>query len=138
MRGVLADALGSGGGDVGHLVADVDAGTGDAPITVTAGPALLVEVEVVLVAGVAVLSGPDLQAGARVAREDGNGLALVVGAFDVEGMVETAVVGGMEAGVAMAFGAAQKLVGRVDARGLLHEVGVDEEELEGGFAEGLL
>ena len=63
-------------------------GAGDAPVAMTAGPALFVEVEVVAVAGVAGVAGPDLDAGAGVAREDGGGVALVVGAVDVVGLVE--------------------------------------------------
>src|ERR1700744_3252218 len=95
------------------------------------GPALLVELKIVFVAWVAILSGPDLQARAGIAREDGDGVALAIGTFDVKRMIETAVVGGMEAAVVVAFGAAQELVGRVDAGRFLDEVRVDEEELKG-------
>ena len=68
------------------------------------GPALLVEVEIVFVAGAAVFTGPYPQAGARIAREDRDRVALLVGAFDVEGMIEAAVVGRMEAGVVGVLG----------------------------------
>ncbi len=78
---------------VGLLVAHVDVGAGDAPVAMTAGPALLVEVEVDAVAGIAGVAGPDLDAGAGVAREDGGGVTLVVGAVDVVGLVEGAMVG---------------------------------------------
>ena len=70
------------------LVAHVDLGAGDAPVAMTAGPALFVEVEVDGVAGVAGVAGPDLDAGAGVAGEDGGGVTLVVGAVDVVGLVE--------------------------------------------------
>ncbi len=56
-----------------------------------AGPALFVEVEIDAVAGIAGLSGPDLNAGARVAREDRGGVTLVVGAIDEVGLVERAM-----------------------------------------------
>src|SRR5271170_4663209 len=79
-------------GIVGELVAHVDFGAGDAPVAMTAGPALFVEVEVDAVAGVAGLAGPDLDAGARVAGKDGGGVALVVGAVDVVGLVERAMI----------------------------------------------
>jgi hypothetical protein len=104
-----------------------------------AGPALLVKVEVAAVAGVAVVAGPDLDPGARVTRKDGRGIALVVRTIYVIGLIETtivvvrhwlfAVVGDL---------AAEELVGRGDARGLFDEVGVDEEEVDVGFAERLL
>ncbi len=137
VRGVLADAVGSDGRDVLLLVADVDARAGHAPVAMAAGPALLVEVEIVFVAGVAGVAGPDLQTGAWIAREDGDGVGLVVGAFDVEGVIEAAIVRRVEAGV-LICGAAQEFVRRVDARRLLHEMRIDEEELERGFAERLL
>jgi hypothetical protein len=130
VRGVLADTRRGDRGNVGLLVSHVHTGTGDAPVAMTAGPALLVEVEIVLVAGIAGVAGPDLQTGAGVARKDGDGSILFVRPFDKKRMVEAAVVGRREAGAVAVLRAAQKFVGRVDARGLLHEMGVDEEELE--------
>ncbi len=140
--GVGLGALDGAGGVVGLLVGHVDAGAGDGPVTMTAGPALLVEVEVVAVAGVAEVARPDLGAGAGVAGKDGGGMALlfgVVGAVDVIGLVEAAMVAlshglvGTEGNVAIA-----KLVGRRGAGGLFDEVSVDEEEVDAGFADGLL
>ena len=74
--GVGFDALGGLLGIVGLLVAHVDLVAGDAPVAMTAGPALFVEVEVDAVAGVAGVAGPDLDAGAGIAGEDGGGVAL--------------------------------------------------------------
>src|SRR5579875_1769528 len=96
VRGVLADALEGSLGEVGLLGADFDVVAGDAPVAMTAGPALFVEVEIVLVAGVAGVSGPDLGSGTGVAREDGDrvrffGVA-AVGAIDEIGLVEAAGV----------------------------------------------
>ena len=76
MGGVGFDALGGLLRAVGLLVAHVDVWAGDAPVAMAAGPALFVEVEVVAVAGVAGVAGPDLEAGAGVAGEDGGGVAL--------------------------------------------------------------
>ncbi len=93
--GVGLGALGGKSGVVGLLVGHVDLGAGDGPVAMTAGPALLVEVEVVAVAGIAELAGPDLGAGAGVAGEDGGGMLLLfgrVGAVDVVRLVEAAIV----------------------------------------------
>ncbi len=125
---------------VGELVAHVYLGAGDAPVAVTAGPALFVEVEVDAVAGVSGVSGPYLNAGAGVAGEDGGGVTLVVGAVDEVGLVERAVVavghlldGGVGGDCAVA-----ELVGGWDAVTFFDEVGVDEEEVDVGLGEGLL
>jgi len=97
------------------------------------GPALLVEVEVVAVAGVACVSGPDLEASAWIAGED-RGRAVMCGwAADEVGLVETAG-GGFE--LRLCGGPCG--VGGVDGCGVLDEVGVDEEVFEIAFAEGLL
>ena len=77
--GVGLGALGGESGVVRLLVGHVDVGAGDAPVAMAAGPALFVEVEVVAVAGVAGVAGPDLEAGAGVAGEDGGGVLLVCG-----------------------------------------------------------
>ena len=137
--GVGLGAFGGFRGVVGLLVAHIDAGAGDAPVAVSAGPALLVEVEVSTVAGVAGVARPDLHAGLGVPREDGGGETLVVGAIHVIRLVEAAivVVGHRLFGVA-GHVAAQQLVGRGDTCGLLNEVRVDEEEFDVGFAERLL
>ena len=76
--GVGPDALGGVVGVVGLLVGHVDLGAGDAPVAMSAGPALFVEVEVGGVAGVAGVAGPDLDAGAGVAGKDGGGVRVVV------------------------------------------------------------
>ena len=77
--GVGLGALGGAGGIVGLLVGHVDVGAGDGPVAMTAGPAFLVEVEVVAVAGIAEVAGPDLGTGAGVAGEDGGGVVLGFG-----------------------------------------------------------
>src|ERR1700761_5983683 len=123
---------------VDELVADVDAGAGDLPVAMAAGEALLVEVEVVGVAGISGVAGPNLQACAGVAGEDGSGEAFIVGAVDVIGLVEVArwAEGGLQ-GVAR-DGAVGRVVGRRAALALFDEVGVDEEVVEAGFGERLL
>ena len=105
---VLRVALSAGGGFVGEvrlLVAHVDTRASDAPVAVSSGPTLFVEVDIVSVAGVPGVAGPHLDAGAGVAREDGDGAALgsgsrggragesvgvSVGALDKPGVVEGA------------------------------------------------
>ncbi len=139
--GVGLGALGGAGGVVGLLVGHVDVGAGDGPVAMTAGPALLVEVEVVAVAGIAEVAGPDLGAGAGVAGEDGDGVLWASGvwsAVDVVGLVEAAIVvvgHGLVGGAD--DGAVAELVGGGSAGGLFDEVGVDEEEVDVGFADGL-
>src|SRR4051812_29003050 len=73
---------------VGLLRAHIDAWTGNAPISMPAGPALLVEIEVDGIAGIAGVARPDLEAGARIAGKDGGCEALVVGAIDIVGLVK--------------------------------------------------
>src|ERR1700722_19858935 len=100
------------------LVAHVGSGACDAPVAVTAGPALLVKVEVDAVAGIAGVAGPDLDAGAWIAREDRGGVALcfdsTVGAVDVVGLVERTVrSAGHLLGLGIAGeGAVEQLIGR--------------------------
>ena len=125
VRGVGLDALGGLLRVVGELVAHVDLGAGDAPVAVTAGPALFVEVEVDAVAGISGVSGPDLDAGAGVAGEDGGGVTLVVWTVDVVGLVERAVVavGHLLDGCVGGDFAVAELVGGWDALGLLRRGG---------------
>jgi uncharacterized protein YkwD len=113
-----------------------------------------VEVEIVTVAGVSGVGGPDLEAGEGIAGEDGGGEAAVEGVVDEIGTVERAgrpVRGARRgAGIGMRDGGLFRIgggqvggtieegIGRGEARRLLDQVGVDEEELEVGFGEGLL
>ena len=141
VRGMGFDTLGGEVGIVGLLVGHVDVRAGDGPVAMTAGPALLVEVEVVAVAGIAEVAGPDLDAGGGVAGEDCGRVRLFfrgVGAVDVVGLVEAAVAAVSHRLVVVTSAAEEGLVGRGDACGLLDEVGVDDEEVNVGFAEGLL
>src|ERR1700704_334320 len=89
--GMGFDALGGLLRIVGELVAHVDLVAGDAPVAMTAGPALLMEVQVDAVAGVAGVAGPDLDAGAWGAGKDADSVTLVVRAVDVIGLVEGAM-----------------------------------------------
>ena len=144
--GVDLGTLGGAGRVVGLLVGHVDVGAGDGPVAMTAGPALLVEVEIVAVAGIAEVARPDLSAGGGVAGKDGDGVLLGVGgvgAVDVVGLVEAAIVvvgHGLVDGADDGAGsiAVEELVGGGSAGGLFDEVGVDEEEVDVGFADGLL
>ena len=97
------------------------------------------EVKVGTVAGIAVVAGPDLEAGSRIAGEGSGGVAFVVGAVDEVGLIEAAriVVGHRLFGVVDDL-AAKELVGRRDVGGLFDEVGVDDEKVDVGFGEGLL
>jgi len=93
--GVFFDAFGGLMRVVELLVAHVYLGASDAPVAVSAGPAFFVEVEIVAVAGVACVAGPDLYAGAWVAGENGGGVEgfqVFVGAGYEVGMVEAVVV----------------------------------------------
>jgi len=137
--GVRFDALGGLLRVVGLLVSHADFGAGDAPVAMTAGPAFLVEVEVDAVAGVAGVSGPDLEAGVGVAGKDGGGVLFGGGAVDVVGLVEGAVglVGDALLFWSMGETVAGWIVGRGGVPGLFDEMSVDEEELEAGFGEGL-
>ena len=125
---------------VDELVADIDSSAGDLPVAMAAGKALLVEVEVVGVAGIAGVSGPDLQAGAGIAGKDGGGDVFVVGSVDVVGLVDAAlwlVRDLFELGIARQA-ALRAAIGRGEAVGVFDEMGVDEEEVEAGFGDGLL
>src|SRR5207302_11289781 len=84
--GVGFDALGGLLGVIGELVAHVDFVAGDAPVAMTAGPALFMEIEIDSVAGIASVAGPDLNTGAWVAGEDGGGVTLIVRAGDMIGL----------------------------------------------------
>src|ERR1700722_11343499 len=103
------------------LVAHVGSGACDAPVAVTAGPALLMEVEVDAVAGIAGVAGPDLDASAWIAREDCGWVALcldtTVGALDVVGLGERAVrfLGHLLGPGIAGDGAAEQFVGRGNA-----------------------
>src|SRR5271170_4073630 len=138
--GVAFDALCGLLGVVGQLVAHVDLWAGDSPVAMTARPALLVEVEVDTVAGIAGLAGPDLDAGAGVAREDGGGVTLIVGAVNVVGLVEGAMIAVRHAlGLLVGGnGAVEELVWGRDAVAFFDEVSIDEEEVDLGLGERLL
>ena len=103
--GVRREGAGDGGALVRELVAEVEARVRDAPVAVAARGALLVELEVAPVAGIADLAGPDLLRRERVSREDADALA-VRGANRVDAVgrraalrqVDLAPVGGDDAG----------------------------------------
>src|SRR4051812_17912615 len=61
------------------------------PVAMTAGESLLVEVEIVGIAWISGVAGPHLQAGTRVAREDGDRKSLVVGSIDIVGLIKVAL-----------------------------------------------
>jgi len=126
-------------GVVGELVAHVYLGAGDTPVAMTAGPALLVKVEIDAVPWIAGFAGPDLDAGAGVAGEDGGGVTLIVGAVDVVGLVEGAMVAVRHSlGLFIGWdGSVEKFVWRRNAVALFYEVSVDEEEFDVGLGEGL-
>src|SRR5271170_2432413 len=138
--GVGLDALGCFLRVVGLLVVHVDPWAGDAPVAMPAGPAFFMEVEVDAVAGVAGVSGPDLEAGVGIAGKDGSGVLFGVGAVDVVGLVEGAVglVGETLVFRALRFLVAGRIVGRGGVSGLFDQMSVYEEELEAGLGESLL
>ncbi len=140
VRGVGLDPFGCLLRIVGQLVSHIDLGAGDAPVAMTAGPALLVEVQVDTVTGISGLSGPDLDSGAWVARKDCRRVALVVRTVDVVGLIERPMVFvGHALGLLVGRDSAvAEFVGRGDAVTFFDEVSVDEEELDVGLGERLL
>src|ERR1039457_7133544 len=70
------EGAGDGAALVWELVAEVEARIRDAPVAVAARGALLVELEVAPVAGIADLAGPHLLRRERVSREDADALAV--------------------------------------------------------------
>ena len=78
VAGVLLDPLRGLMRPVDQLLAHVDPRAGDLPVAMATGKTLLVEVEIVGVAGIAGVSRPHLQAGAGIAGKDRGGVALVV------------------------------------------------------------
>src|SRR5450830_2102330 len=70
------EGAGDGAALVRELVAEVEARIRDAPVAVAARGALLVELEVAPVAGIADLAGPHLLRRERISREDADALAV--------------------------------------------------------------
>ena len=140
---VLGVVSGTGGRAlraVGCLEGEIGLGMGDLPVTVAAGPALLMEVEVVAVAGIALVAAPDLETGFGVTREGRDRMSAGKGSIDVIGVVVSAAPGeryldgrGGSDRASCDIG----LVG-VEVNGLFNEMAVDEEELDPSLGKGLL
>src|SRR5438309_11733585 len=69
VSGVLAGALLGHSREIRLLITQIDFGPGDAPVAVTTRPALLMELEIVGIAGITMLAAPHLDSGARIAGE---------------------------------------------------------------------
>ena len=130
MIGVGTDALGSALRIVRRLFRHVDRCAGHAPVAVTAGPALLVEVEILVIAWIARIAGPDLQAGVWVARKYSDVTGGGRCRYYPVGPVQRASL--RSTGRRRLVGA---LIGRSAASRALHQMGIDEEELESGLSQ---
>src|SRR5205807_9544641 len=87
MLGMAASASERNLGMVGGLIAKIHLGAGHLPIAMSAGPALLMEVEVRSFAGIAMLPAPHLHAGARITSEKCDASLLALGSIGVVGVI---------------------------------------------------
>src|SRR3569623_1773332 len=105
-----------------------------------ASPALLMEVEGDSIARIPGLTGPNLDAGTGIPREDGGSKAIIVRAINIIRLIERSIscMGHGDRLLIRRNGSIQEFVRRRYAMPLFDQVRVDEEELNVALGEGLL
>src|SRR5262249_17513805 len=137
MRRMVARAVARRFGEVRYLVAQIHFGTGDAPVPMSTGPALLVKLQILGVARISLLAAPHLDSGARIASEKNNRSAPPVRRVRKIGTIEFLLRLLRRNLNRHRYSSRQQFV-RSELRGRVDEVGIHVEKLNPIFGQDLL